>query len=188
MPRKIRIAALVAVIICTLPLIAAQAPPAKPASAAPAPQPAAGNTATAEDVVRSLYSLVSVQPGGPPTDWDKVRALFYKDAVIFLRTAPQSTAMFSVQGFIDDFVDFDRRARVAERGYLEKIVRLKSMVFQDIAHVLVLYEASIPGSPRPPQQGIDSFQLVKKDGRWWILSVANDVPAPGSAIPKQLQE
>ncbi len=148
----------------------------------PAPAPP-----TAEDVVRSLYALVSVKPGGPQTDWEQVRHLFYKDALIFLRTAPQATAVFSVQGFIDDFIAFNQRARVQERGYSEKVVRLKTMVFQDIAHVLVLYEASVPGSSRPPQQGVDSFQLIKKDGRWWILSVANEVPARGAPLPKELE-
>ncbi len=140
-----------------------------------------------EELVRSLYHLVSVTPGGPQTDWEKVRSLFYKDAVIELRQTPKTTSVFSVQGFIDDFIRFNQRARVPERGFSEKILRLRSMVFQDIAHVLVLYEASMPDSSRPPQQGIDSFQLIRKDGRWWIISVANEVPAPGSPLPKELE-
>ncbi len=154
------------------------------AAQAATPAPAPG---TAEDVVRSLYALVSVRPGGPQTDWEQVRQLFHKDALIFLRTAPQATALFSVQGFIDDFIAFNQRARVQERGFSEKVVRLKTMVFGDIAHILVLYESSIPGSSRPPQQGVDSFQLIRKDGRWWILSVANEVPVRGTPIPKELE-
>ena len=34
----------------------------------------------------------------------------------------------------------------------------------DIAHVWVLYEAEIPGWGRPAQPGVDSFQLVRRDG------------------------
>ncbi len=141
-----------------------------------------------EGVVRELYSAVCVTPGGKLPNWEKVRGLFYKDAAIFVRTSRSETATFSVQGFIDDFVAFNERARVQERGYTEKVVRLKPLVFQNIAHVLVLYEASITNSPRPPQKGVDSFQLIKKDGRWWILSVANDVPDEGAALPKELQD
>lgn len=171
MPHRIR-AAILVVVILTGALAGAQhtAEPQAP-----------------EELVRSLYSLVSIGPGGPPPDWGKVRALFYKDAVIVLRDTPKTTSVFSVQGFIDDFIRFNRRARVQERGFTEKVLRLKSMVFQDIAHVLVLYEAGMPGSTRPPQQGIDSFQLMRKDGRWWIISVANEVPAPGSSLPKELE-
>jgi hypothetical protein len=51
----------------------------------------------------------------------------------------------------------------------------------------VLYEASIPGWGRPPQQGIDSFQLIKKDGRWWIASITNDVPNPDHPVPEALR-
>ncbi len=142
----------------------------------------------AESVVRSLYSLVTVKPGGPMTDWDKVRSLFYKDAVVVLRTSRTETSAFSVQGFIDDFVTFDQKARVQERGFAERIVRLKPMVFQDIAHILVLYEASMTDSARPPQQGIDSFHLMKKDGRWWIVSVVNEVPEPGTKVPNEFFE
>jgi hypothetical protein len=60
-------------------------------------------------------------------------------------------------------------------------------VFRDIAHVLVLYEAHIPGSARPPQQGVDSFQLVRNAGRWWIVSVVNDLPSPEHPAPPVLR-
>lgn len=45
---------------------------------------------------------------------------------------------------------------------MEKIIKKNPMIFGDIAHVLVLYDASIPESPIPRQQGVDSFQLIKK--------------------------
>lgn len=136
-------------------VVLAQTPITLPRS--PAQNDAASDTslATAESVVRKLYRLVSVSPGGARTDWEAVRALFYKDAVIVLRTSPRATTVFSVQGFIAHFVAFDERARVQERGFSEKIIRLKAMVFQDIAHLLVLYEAHTPGSSRPLQQGVE---------------------------------
>ena len=69
----------------------------------------------------------------------------------------------------------------------EKIIKLKPMVFGDMAQVLVLYEAHIPGSQRPPQKGVDNFSLIKKSNRWWIVSITNEVPRPGSPLPKELQ-
>jgi hypothetical protein len=190
MIRIMKIAVTLAVISLATLLAVAQGPATLAQTTTGAVQAPGDNQSvqTAEGVVRALYSLVSVKPGGARTDWDRVRALFYKDAVILLRNTPQTTTVFSVQGFIDDFVAFDERARVQERGFSEKILRLKPMAFRDIAHVLVLYEASIPASPRPPQQGVDSFQLMKKDGRWWIISIANELPAPGSPIPKELEQ
>ena len=59
-------------------------------------------------------------------------------------------------------------------------------LFGDMAHVLVLYEARIPGSGRPPQLGVDSFQLIRKQGRWWIAGVINELPTPERPVPAEL--
>lgn len=65
---------------------------------------------------------------------------------------------------------------------------MKPTVFGDIAHVWVLYEAVIPGSGRPPQQGVDSFELIRRDGRWWIATITNEIPTPERPIPSELRE
>ncbi|MHC4349759.1 MAG: hypothetical protein ACYS15_14665, partial [Planctomycetota bacterium] len=101
------------------------------------------------------------------------------------------------------------RADAGRTGFTERIIRTKPMVFGDMAHVLVLYEASIPGSPRPPSlrrqlrlqdaavrdnaavrvmQGVDSFSLIKKHGRWWIAAITNEIPGPDRPIPAQLRD
>jgi hypothetical protein len=113
--------------------------------------------------------------------------MFHPDAVIVLRATRDSMAIMSVDGFVKDFVDFIDRAHADSSGFGEKVLRMKPMVFGDIATVLVLYEAHIPGSPRPPQQGVDSFHCVKKNGRWWIVSVVNEISTRTRAIPAELQ-
>jgi hypothetical protein len=142
--------------------------------------------ATAEGVVTELYGLVTF-PAGTTPDWDRVRSLFLDEAVVILRTTRTESTVFSVEGFVQDFVNFIERANVEQTGFSEKITKMKSMVFRDLAHVLVLYEAHIPGSPRAPTIGVDSFQLVKRDGRWWIVSVTNDLPNAEHPIPVELR-
>ncbi len=83
---------------------------------------------------------------------------------------------------------FIERADARKTGFTERIVRMRPMIFRDIAHVLVLYEASIPGSGRPPQRGVDSFELIRRDGRWWIVSITNDLPTPDQPVPLDLRE
>ena len=61
-------------------------------------------------------------------------------------------------------------------------------VIGDVVHCFVLYGASTPNNPNPPQRGVDSFQLMKRNGRWWIVSVINEIPRPGVPIPEELQE
>jgi hypothetical protein len=141
---------------------------------------------TAEGVVTEIYGLVSFEAGNTP-DWDKVRSMFIPEAVVVLRTSREASTVFSVEGFVGDFVNFVENSPAGDMGFTEEIVRMKSLVFGDMAHVLVLYEAQITGSPRPPQQGVDSFSLIKKDGRWWIAAITNEIPTPDRPVPEVLQ-
>ncbi len=142
---------------------------------------------TAEGLVNEIYRIVSAEAGKLP-DWEKVRSLFVENAVVVLRVTRDSTAVFSVQGFIDDFINFYEKSAAKRNGFTERIVRMKPMVFGNIAHILVLYEAHIPGTPRPPQQGVDSWELVKRGGRWWIVAITNEIVAKDRPVPKELQE
>lgn len=138
---------------------------------------------TPDSVVDELYDQVTFGPGESP-DWDVVRSLFLPQAVIVLRTSREATTEFDLEGWIRDFVDFIDRAKVDEKGFTERIVKRDTRTFGDMAHSMVLYEAQIAGSERPPQPGVDSMSLVKKDGRWWIAAITNEVPMEGHPLPE----
>jgi hypothetical protein len=140
----------------------------------------------AEEVVWELYDLLTFEAGTTP-DWDAARSLFLPEGVVVLRTSRTGNTVFSVEGWVQDFVTFIERANVESTGFSERIIRTHTVVFGDIAHVWVLYEAHIPGSPRPPQQGVDSFQLVRRDGAWLIASILNEIPTPDRPIPEVLR-
>ncbi|NIM20484.1 MAG: hypothetical protein GTO51_09685 [Candidatus Latescibacteria bacterium] len=156
-------------------------------SVAPAASSGRDPFGSAEAVVEELYQLVTMDPGTTP-DWDRVRKLFIDNAIIVIRTARTETSVFDVEGFVADFIAFIERANINQTGFAETIIRKKTMVFGDIAHVLVLYEAMIPGSERKPQRGVDSFQLIRKDNRWWIVSVVNEIPTPDRPVPAALRD
>jgi len=146
---------------------------------------AGGEEKSAEGVVKELYDLVTFPAGATP-DWDKVRTLFLEEAVVILRTSKEANTVFSLEGFVADFVRFAARQDVQENGFKEEILKTKTLVFGDIAHMLVLYEASIPNK-RPPQKGVDSFQLVRRGGEWKIASVLNEVPTAERPVPEMLK-
>lgn len=149
---------------------------------------------SAENLVSGIYSLVSAQ-GGTLPDWNKVRDCFLKEAVIVLRTSRTAMSVFSLEGFIQDFIDFYERPFKTpegtvipkEKGFSERVVRIRSWEYGDIAHVLVLYEARIHGISRPPQQGVDSWHLVRRNSRWYISSITNEVVSPERTLPPELQ-
>lgn len=138
-----------------------------------------------DEVVNELYRLVTIEKGSAG-DWDKVRSLFIDEAVIVLRTSREATTVFSLDGFVDDFIRFIDDYNIRETGFSEKILSMKPWVYGDMAHILVLYEASIPGSEMPPQQGIDSFLLIRKEERWKIAAITNEIPAPDRPVPPEL--
>jgi len=140
-----------------------------------------------EQVVRELYDLVTIK-AGDSADWHTVRSLFYEDALVVLRTSKENSTVFSVDGFINDFKNFIVRANIIETGFTEEISKIVPVVFGDIAHFLVLYEASIPGSGRQPQMGVDSFHLIKSKGKWLITSIINEVPGPDRPLPEVLSD
>jgi hypothetical protein len=142
-------------------------------------------TASPDKTVTRLYELVTFEAGTTP-DWDKVRALFIEEAIIVLRTSWDSTAVFTVEGFIGDFVAFAENPNIKAAGFKEEILKMKTLEFGEMANILVLYQASVQGSERPPQKGVDNFSLIRKDDRWWIISVTNEVPTDSRPLPEIL--
>lgn len=142
---------------------------------------------TARDVVTELYDLVTFEAGTTP-DWERVRALFADEAVVVLRTGRDTMTIFTLDGFVDDFVRFIEQREVEKTGFTERILKMRSTEYGAIAHVLVLFDSHLNGAERPPRQGIDSFQLIRDAGRWKIISITNDRPSPGHPIPMTLFE
>jgi len=72
-----------------------------------------------------------------------------------------------------------------ESGFTERVLRMRTWEYGEMAHVLVLYEAQIPG--RPAQQGVDSWLLARRDGRWRVAGLTNEVVTPNRPVPADLQ-
>jgi hypothetical protein len=140
---------------------------------------------SAEETVRHLYDLVTFDAGEPP-DWNEVRGLFLEEAIIVLRTRLDASTVFSLDGWVDDFVTFSQREDVVAAGFSERIVSTTTMEYGDIAHVLVLYEAHIPGNERK-QRGVDSFGLARRPEGWRIVSILNEIPNAERPVPGALQ-
>lgn len=139
----------------------------------------------AEDVVRQVYDLVSFDAGTRP-DWQQVRSRFLPEAVITLRTAKDKISVFTLDGFVQDFVDFIDRSKADERGFHERVVQLTGSTYGDVAEYKVVYEAQLQGSQRPPQQGLDIFLLIRTADGWKIAAITNELVSPGVPLPAGL--
>jgi hypothetical protein len=66
----------------------------------------------------------------------------------------------------------------------ESEVHRRAEVFGSIAHVFSTYEARHAADEKAPfARGINSIQLIKDEGRWWVLSMVWDDERADQAIP-----
>lgn len=136
----------------------------------------------ASAMIRQIYKDVSSDGTSLP-DWDRVRSYFVDEAVVVLRTSKEASSQFTLEEFIEDFRNFYRSPALADYGFNEEVIQLKSSVYHDIAFIAVVYEAGLTGGGRPPQQGIDLWLLARKEGAWKVVSVVNEIIRPGEVLP-----
>lgn len=140
-----------------------------------------------ERLVRGLYAAVTFDPG-PGPDWEYVKSFFLPQAVIVVRKTRDSMATMNVGEFVQWFIDDVEKFKMKERGFAESVEKLKLTAMGDIAQAFVVYKARFKTpADAPGQIGLDSWTLMKKDGRWWIVSCANEIPTPTRPLPEDLR-
>ena len=140
-----------------------------------------------ESLVRGLYAAVSFDPG-PCPNWEYVKTFFLPQAVIAVRKTPTTMAVMNVKEFVDWFAADVEKFKMKERGFEETIQKLKLTTLRNMAQVFVVYKARLKTpATSPGQLGLDSWELLNKDGRWWIVAVTNDIPTPQAPLPEELR-
>lgn len=150
-------------------------------------EPRADDVASPEAIVRAVYESIS----GPaekdrPREWDRLRSLFLPDArfVLVSWLSPDGNEekklrAWDVESFIETARSFYHDSAFYEREIGRRVDR-----FGHIAHVFSAYE-SREGSEEsePVSRGINSVQVVRAEGRWWIAHLVWDVERPDRPIP-----
>lgn len=150
------------------------------------PSPKPEDIESPEAVVRALYDLIS--GGADETrDWQRFRSLCLPDARFLIMrwvtpdTEIESIWEWNVEGFVAEAQKF-----YSKNGFWEREIRSHSEKFGNVAHVFSTYESRINSPEEEPiVRGINSFQLVKYQGRWWIAHVCWDVERPNNQIPSK---
>jgi hypothetical protein len=141
---------------------------------------------TPDAVVRALYETVSRAPG-QPFQWDRMRSLFLPGALMIPNTE-QTRGTFTthtVESFIS-WIDQGWRTVIGtpnDRGFAESHVAGITEQYGDIAHVMSTYQKHRWNDTTVLGRGINSIQMVKKDGRWWVTSIIWDEENGAGPIP-----
>jgi hypothetical protein len=158
---------------------AAPLPPGRFSAATVNPYPArAADVASIDAILRALYDVIS-GPAGQKRDWDRMRSLFVADA----RLMPKGAAGLRV-GRVEDYIAMS--GPLLERdGFIEGEIARRTEQFGDIAHVFSTYEARNRDGGPVIMRGINSIQLVRHDGRWWVVSIMWQHESPASPLPRR---
>ncbi len=144
------------------------------------------DVSTVDGLVKALYASVSFPPGSQP-NYNRLRTLFHPEARVAPPKGEKETSLpvIGVGTFITRSKEFVVLSGLERKGFTETEVARRTLAFGGMVHVFSTYECrSLPTDAVPTQRGINSIQLVRDGGRWWVLSLVWEVERPGSAIPK----
>lgn len=146
------------------------------------------DVAAPEGIVLALYDAIS-GPAGAERDWARLRSLF-DPRVRFLigrwladPDHPRDAVYeWDLEGFIAE-----GRAAWLEHGFWESEIGARIDRFGNVAHVFSAYESRVGTEDAEPiGRGVNSIQLLRYGGRWWIVGIVWDVETPEATIPEEL--
>ena len=172
----------------TLSLLAALLLAALPLAAQTAPR--ATDVESPEAIVTAAYEALARKPG-ENFDWARFQSLHHPAAVLLPNEEQTggTPQVFSVDEFIawvDGF--YAENAPIgseADKGFAEEAIHNQVRRYGDIAQVLSSYQKRYWGEDEILGRGVNSFQLVFREGRWWIVSVIWDEEYGGGPIPEE---
>jgi hypothetical protein len=153
------------------------------ATAAPAPaKPRADDRAGIDRTIHDTYAVIS-GPAGQKRDFDKMRALFAPGALLRVITPKGIRG-----GTLEDYIA--KSGPILEKeGFTEHELGRRTEVYGNLATVWSSYDGRTQ-SGSFHERGINSFQLVKVDGRWLVASIlwqeeGTRFPLPADMLPRR---
>ena len=166
------------------------APPPPPLAAPSTANPA--DVASVDALIKALYEAVGFTPGGRQ-DSTRMRSLFFPGAHLVPPPSPRrpdSVAVWTVDEYlrvINAFLDRDTSTTgMRMRGFSEREASRRTESFGNLVHVFSTYESRYTARDSLPfTRGINSIQLMKHNGRWWVVNIAWDQERPGLILPPE---
>lgn len=154
-----------------------------------AQQQAAGHGGRPSDVsspqavLTALYDVIS-GPAARPRDWDRFRSLFLDGArLTFLQASPSGQPqLYNLT--VEDFIRLAGPGYQQGAGFWEREIGHHADRFGTIAQVFSTYETRLSGPKgEVVERGINSVQLIRHEGRWWITHLVFDTETASNPIP-----
>lgn len=182
---RMRTLALGAILLAAALPLGAQVTAIRPPSADSAPRPPANpaDVSSPDAILAALYDVIS-GPAGQKRDWDRFRSLMAPNARLMpTRALPNGGGEVRMLS-ADDYVRL-AGAGLERDGFFEREIHRVTESYGLVMHAFSTYESRRTAdlSEAPFARGINSIQLLKDGGRWWVISIFWDAERPGNEIP-----
>jgi hypothetical protein len=147
-------------------------------AAAVAAQPSAADLAAIDAAIRGVYEVISGPPG-QKRDFDRMRSLFAPGATL-KAIGPKGLH----GGSLEDYIARDKDILERE-GFTERELGRRLEVWGGLATAWSSYDGRT-ASGSFHERGINSFELVKIDGKWLIASILWQEETPDNPLPANL--
>lgn len=120
---------------------------------------------------------------GPDASRGEIASLFMPEARLHMEQTLEDGSIkrgdWSVEDFAKEAGDY-----YSQNGFWEEEIARQTERFGNIAHIFSTYESRVgdPASP-PVMRGINSVQLLYRDGHWYITSIVFHTEGHDTQIP-----
>lgn len=110
--------------------------------------------------VLATYNVISGPAGR--RDWNRFKELF----------APGARLIHKDKVMTPDEFQAESQKYFADHGFFERPVSTRVDIYGGMAHVWSAYESrNNSNDEKPFAKGMNSFQLVKREGRWQVMTI-----------------
>jgi len=120
-----------------------------------------------DSVIAEMYDIVSFEPGQRP-DWDRQNVIFAPDARL-VRVHDGGVFEFDLESYRKNFEAMIDSGEMP--SFWEAELWRETRRFDDVAHVLSAYTSRRTRDGEFLGRGVNSVQLFRRDGRWWISAM-----------------
>lgn len=130
-------------------------------------------------VVQDAYSVISFEKGTKP-DYAALAAIFTPDATL-ANFRNDTLESYSISEFIAGYKSAIDGGSM--QAFREVELGGKTEYFGKIGHRISAYASYIDDAEEIGEKGVNSFQVMKVNGKWLISSIIWDVEKEGQLIP-----
>jgi hypothetical protein len=136
---------------------------------------------TIDGIVKEVLKLVSGEKG-TTRNWEALRNLFLSTSTFTILNNNDSIPRPVETLSLDDFIDL-LHDEYYEKGYLEYELGKTIDQYNGIANVFQSFYGK--DSENTEERGINSYQLVYFNKRWWIANMLWTIETKGAKIPQK---